>query len=522
MEKEEARPAPGPRQRSDDSETISTARKVRLGILLAILLIVTVAFFAARAHRERLKEQAARDSAEAVQQARSSLRDMDWKKAASYLNRAVELDPSNQDVARMGIELELVPSTLSVPRHPSNQDVARMGIELAFAVGALNEAFSRFNQMDLSVGEIHAAGHQFVRRCGLLWNMAHRITQPAHNDREKALLLCRWFALYLLPVAEDGTPDPPISVLQKGFGERKELVWTYVALARQAGLLAKVFVPGGPAAPYPLVQVYPADSAPFLVDPCQGTPLLNPRTGDYLCADDTAEWQRLLLPPGPAPKAPQEASAGEPAGPHTQLWPATHPGSLDPRMQAFENLLGDLPFHPVLFFNARLEQVHSAQELWPVPKQILRRRNSPEAAQAVTKQRELLQLAGSGRDAYLLGKFNEAQKMNVNTLNTATSALEETDSPQAAPLIKKAIEAASFYALVTAHEAGNLEEAAQRATSYLERYPDGRWAPLAKLLRAEIASQQGDEETARALWRDLPQQRRLYGTMRADGLLPAP
>ncbi len=74
-------------------------------------------------------------------------------------------------------------------------------------------------------------------RTSCCWpRLARRITSGAASDRDRALLLCRWFALHVEPADPYGLPADPRTVVERGFGSPEQAACAYGELARQAGL----------------------------------------------------------------------------------------------------------------------------------------------------------------------------------------------------------------------------------------------------------------------------------------------
>ncbi|MGD2176172.1 MAG: hypothetical protein PVJ27_12265 [Candidatus Brocadiaceae bacterium] len=487
---EPARPTPAPP--ADEHRGIPRARKVRLLVLVAVLAGLVAAAAALTAYTTGKRRERKERAADALRQVRQALGELDLPAAADALERAAQLAPES-------------------PEPP------RLAVTVFYASGALDQAFGQFNRLELGgVGEIHDAGAAYVRRCSLLWNVARRLTRGGTDDRHRALLLCRWFALYVLPQQRSDLPAEPYVVLWRGGGTPEEMAWAYAELARQARLHCRVVI--FPALPgeQPLVQVYPEGEEPFLVDPYRGIPVVDPPSKKLMSAADIASdfhrYRELRAMAG-EPPASEGDNPGEPA-----LKIAVHPQAFDPRFRAFEVLLADLPVYPLLSADPQEAPPSAPEGLWTAPARIVRK---PLTDQAADRSAQVLQLTGPGRNEYLLGRNNRADALYRQTIADLEAKLAEADVEESAQILGEALENVSFYAAANAHEAGDLDGATERIRDYLTRYPTGRWRTCAQVLLADALERSGDG-AGTAPWDEVPRGRKLYAFLRAEGLLPPP
>ncbi len=472
----------------EESEGISRGRKIRLAVLVGLLAALTAGLLGYRICRDQLSRQTEEAVSRHLREARRALAEDKPEEAAQNLQHIAELDPENPALHR-----------LAVP--------------LLHAFNNLEEAFRFFNQLE-DFGQLSAEHKRYIRRTRAVWNLARRLTAGAQNDRERAMLLCRWFAWYTAPVDSLAVHTEPWAVLWSGSGNRQQLAWAYAELAGQAGVRCRIVTFSGENSPGPTVQVYPEEGQPFLVDPFRGIPLLDLQTGQLLAVQ--AAYGRLRSPPG---QGNPEGDADEESAPEPALKTAVHPMALDPRMHAFDRLLADLPAHPRLSRRPGSPDLATAEELWRAP---LRTAEGDLAAEAVRRSVQVAELTGAARQDQLFGRHSRAARAYEASLNRLTQQLAEADVQRGARVLTLAIEHLRFFAAANAHEAGRLEVADGKVRDYLRDYPDGRWRPAAKLLLAEIAREKGRHESARKLWRGLAPPRNTYGRLRAEGLLTWP
>ncbi len=481
---------------SQPSEGISAARKIRFALLVLLLLVVGGAALYRYVHRRRAETQRLEQVAEALEQARSHLGAMRPREALQALARAAELDPMNGEVARLAIAA-------------------------LYASRQIEPALGEFNRISRGpASEIHQGGSEYIRRCGLLWNLARRITAGADSDRQRALALCRWFALYLMPLDTTSAPAEPVLVALQGYGSPDQMAWTYAALARQVDVPCVVVVGSSEAeeeAPrtpdHPMVEVHPTEGEPFLLDPWLAAPVVDTGSGELLSLEDLradpAAYSRWLALAGLKHRSEREPFAS------ARRLIAAHPATMDARFAMFEQALAVLREHPRLVLTPARPEPEVAEDLWQYPEQVLSSDISPEA---IDRAYQPVRLAAPGRNRQLLGDFQGAAQAYSMILRDLESKLAEADVEQTAAALREALENVSFHQGMNLHEAGRLEPARERISAYLEQYPEGRWRPLARVLHADIRAAEDGADS----WSALPPSRRLYGALRERGLLPGP
>jgi thioredoxin-like negative regulator of GroEL len=507
-------------------DSVSTFRIVRLAVLLAVLIAICAVALWQRVRSSRRQAARRREAALRVEEARARLTALNLAGASNSLQAAYELDPANSDIA-----------TLLVP--------------LLFAGGDLEGALDRFHSLGLGdSARIDGVLSEYVRWTSVTWAVAHRVTADGETDVDRALLLCRWFAHYLLPTAADAVPAEPIMVLWRGHGSPGQLAWAYAELARQAGLSCQVVLfPQSPEPPRP-VRVSPAEAQPFLVDPSRGIRVQDPEmeaavrqaappdpssTTDAI--PDETQMHEAVEPAGSAPGAQGLTPAVTTAQSHPDggqataaapgvlssplLAVAAHPASLDARLLALEELLADLPDHPKLYLHAPAGGRAEPLQVWLAPGQILAARRDPRNAARVAEESQRMSLVRTARKEAMVGNYGRAGAEYDRCAETLGQALDKADVAETARLIAGSLEDVRFYAAANAHEAGDFEEAATRLAQYADQYPRGTWTVLVQVLRADVAFRRGDVDEACRLWSALPEPRKAYGAARIDELRQA-
>jgi len=525
---EEPAPRPPSGQGADESvpetrqdQGISRGRKIRLAAL--VLVLVAVAAFAllykAKLRRdEQRRREAVAQAVANMRQAVAALAPV--SPAAKYTDALAlwqsldGLDPGNVDGNRLAVALCYARAKAKEAADVFNTLDAR---QIAYELDKANrdrayEALGSFPALaaDAASPTIDADGVNYLRRCRILWSLGLTIAGPDASDRDRALLLCRWFALHVRPEKAASPPADPYSVVWRGYGAPVETAWAYAEVARQMGVCTQVVAEGRPdetGEVHYRVQVYPAGAKPFLVDPYQGVPVVDPASG-------------ALLSYAPTQKATQPEAADP-------LRTAVDPRACFPRFLVFDHLLSVLPGHPRAAVDFKNLPAGQAVQLWRPPLQIISymatQRYAEDAARAYAAL-AMLQDVRTHKDARTL-HLHGARSAAANLYEAVSSELEkrlpQTEVSETADVFREAVEAASFFQAANAFDGGNGQEAEKRLRDYLARYGDGKWRPLAAAMLAEALSDGGDKAGADALWRDLPDGRKDYGVLRASGRFPA-
>ncbi|MFO7956340.1 MAG: hypothetical protein R6X33_04515 [Candidatus Brocadiia bacterium] len=473
-------------------EAIGRGRKLRLAVLAGVLALLVAATLGVRAWVNSRQAARRQEAADAVASAREALRKRDTGAAAEALKKAEELDPTNRTIPLVAVQ------TL-------------------YAGGILDGAVEQFNQLvPDEEARIGPEGLQYIRSQEVLWNLAGRIAGRLPTLRERALALCRWFALYVQPTRGGFVPSEPIMVVWRGRGHPSEIAWTYAELARHAGLACKIvtFRQGDRTAQ--LVSVESADNRSLLLDPAQGVPLLDPDSGEWLSLTDLNRdynaLERLLAMAG------RQAPTEEEFFGSLEQVVAAHPFALTQRFQAFQNALQDVRPHPVLAVDARAEGIMGPADLWKLPRDILRELHSPEKMEAIQALYSLLPFVVPPRQETALGRFDAASEAYAEAAAEVRTRMEEADVAAAVGPLERIRDDLSFFAVINACQAGRLQEAADALEEYRKEYPDGRWPALEEVLRTELALALGKN----AEWPQMPAERRLYAELRRRGLLGPP
>ena len=311
-------------------------------------------------------------------------------------------------------------------------------------------------------------------------------------------------------------PAEPWLVVWRGFGSPEQAAWAYAEMARQAGVPCAVVVPPAGAAAR-LVQVYPAGAAPFLVDPSRGVPVMDPSSRELLSLASpglAAGYGALLGLAGEKPDyGPEDLKAAA-------LQRAVHPYALMARFAAFDRLCSCLPSPPLLsFVPAPLPDGRGA-ELWALPVQTIRAFDDPAFATRFTQAHLWLGVAGKLGNLLLLQPDPQADAVLAGVKDQFVKSLDQAGQPDTAAVTRDTIELLSFWQAVNAHDAGEHELAVKLLKDYLGKYADGRWKSVVGAMLGDALAPSGQADAAAEAWRTVPPGRRLYGAMRAAGLLP--
>jgi hypothetical protein len=524
-------------------EPISTFRKVRLGALVCILVLLCAAALAVRARMRRQEERQRQEVAGMVAEMRvlaagigpsvplQKISDA-FRQCLDLWGRIEALDPGNTQAHRLMVALTYAAGSTYTPRSIEwaaslfNQlDPRAIAPELdgdlyrrAFA------ALSPFPDLQVdAVGvEIQPAGIQYLRSCGLLWAIARSITEGAQSDTARAERLCRWFALHMCPERLSDLPADPYMAVWRGYGSPAELAWTYAELARQVGLRCEVVVPqegdesaGGRL----LIQVSPSDGPPLLVDPEYAVPLLDADSGQPLSVE------RIYGRPASAggPDGGQEAPPAGDGVSGPRLLAALDPSACYPRSLVFEHLLSVMPEHPRVAVARWGMDPDRPFALWTTPIDVLSEMGSESYRRASPGAYAALWALRSGRDASLTGNYVSADSLYSRIAADARPKLAAAEVREAAALLTEELNLASFFAAANTFDAGDFAGAEKALRGYLDGQPAGRWRVPAALMLAETLAARGDGDGAAGIWRDLPPSRAAYGALRLKGLLaPAP
>jgi len=509
--------APSKGAGSEVAGPVGTARKVRLVLMLAFLLALIVVAVLLAAQERAAQRQRRRDVAAALQEMRRALGELNIPKADARWQKVKELEPENTQADEL-----LVPLYFGSGRMDKAVDQFNLlvtdGVIRARAGGAETDpvALAVAARPEWARGTMGELDTRFVVQEGLLANLAQRIADGASSDRERALRLCRWFALHLEPRDRYTMPAEPFLVVWRGFGSPQQLCWTYAEMAGQLGLRCAVVVPPG-GGPVRLLQVYPTASAPFLVDPGRGVPLIDPNSREPISLDGAAKgggYGALLSLSGEEPDySPEDLGAAV-------LQMAVHPYALLPRYEAFGRLLSCLSAPPRLSYEGAPLPDGREEGIWPVPLQTIQTYDDPARARELNDAHLWIATVGRFRNLLLLQPDRQAETVLTGIQEHLKAALAVADIKEAIGTLRDEVELVTFWQAANAHDTGELEQAVELLTQYLHNYPNGHWRSVAGALLGESLAQCGRSEEAERAWRDVAPGRRLYGAMRIAGLLP--
>ncbi len=526
------------------TERISLGRKARLVILLLVLAGVVTATVMLKKQQDKLIAEREQGLAKATENLRQAIAKVDpsepMMRQQEKLNSARSLYESAR--TRFGTEV---------------QEVNRLGVAVFYADGQLTEAVRLFNELsepylsevveeigeadglkareaiapfllllvkaEAARAEIHPAGTQYLRGCGFLWGVGRDITASANNDKEKALLLCRWFARHVLPTGADVLPSDPYAVTLLGRASASQMAWTYAELARQVGLRAHVVVmPRSEPQDETgyLVQVYPAGDDPFVVNPHWGIPVTDPGSGELLSLSSLAErperYAALVALAG------EESPYGAEEFRQAELKVAIHPYAVFLRFLVFDRVLSVLRSCPRVAFDFASLPQGEGIHLWEACVNILTDMATQQYVKQSTMARKGLQITQQARIMQLQGFSKGAAYLYKKQRTDLKKTLSQAEIEEAAALLRETIDNVSWFGAISAYDSRALEEAENELRTYLKEYPQGRWLTLAKVTLADLLSEKGERAAAEQLWKDLPRARRLYGALHLKGLFPMP
>jgi len=494
-------------QRTPDTG-ISTARKMRLGLMVGALVLCVVLAVSA-AYRQRQGRTKVMDAA------RQALRELKLEEAANLLANARLTTRGQAEAARLAVPLYYAGGARPLAVATFN-DLDSQALLASVDPEALTHARAIASGLGIPADEISRLqigdqGAEYVRRCGALWNLARSIMAPAQGDRQRALLLCRWFALHTAaePLGQADLREPYAVVLSSR-GSPAELAWAYAELARQGDLRCDLVVMEPPSTGC-LVQVRPGDGPPFLVDPARGAPLVEVASGQLLelqaLRKDASAYADLMRLVGET-QAPTQADFGA-----ARVRSVIHPYALLPRFIVFQHLLADLPVHPHVAV-AEEDLAHEAgPPTWEGLQRFAARATTGIQARASAEEWAALLTAGP-REVELQGSHGEAEEAYAYVDADLRDKLSQADVPRAISAMNMALEHLAFVRAVNALDGGAAPKAAEALRAYLDDYPAGPWAATARAALAEALLANGEEVAAQDVYRSLPPPRRLYGILR--------
>jgi hypothetical protein len=515
---------------------IGRARKIRLVVLLCILAGSLGGYLLLRSSLARKERERHEALTTALTELRGDLNGLDpsasskdlgerFAHAVALWQNVQQLDPGNRDADRLGVALWYAAGRYADALTLFNAlDVKQIRAEVdKEANRKATQALDPFPilQADAVDAEIGRGGEGYLRRCGLLWGLGRTIAPATASDKEKALQLCRWMALHLLPEPLGDLPADPYIVAWRGYGSPAELAWTYAELARQMSLCSEVVVPASAGAQNGreyLVQVYIGEGKTILVNPHLGAPLIDPASGEPLSLTalaDRPDAYRSLAASGSSGSAYQADMFKA-----VELKTALDPPACYPRFLVFEHLLSVLPVHPHVAFASTGLPADRQVDLWEAPIDILHSMDSRGYAERVEKAYAALALISDARTTHLSGAYDVAGELYGSSLANLKNAMPKAEVKEASAVFSEAVEAASFFAAVNAYDSGDGPRAEKQLRDYVAQYPSGRWRTLAALILGEVLTAAGDKAGAEDLWRGLPDARRLYVTLRSKGLMP--
>ena len=179
-------------------DVISAGRKVRLIVMLGVLLALGATTIVVRLHERAVDQRQRREVAQAIKDMRRALGEPNVPEAEARWKKVEELDPGNAEAEEL-----LVPYYLAAGR----ADDAFAQFNRLAAAGAIPAPAAPAGGKDpvtvaalarpgAALMTMQQADVRLIADEGLLAGLARRIVRGAASDRDRALLLCDWFALH--------------------------------------------------------------------------------------------------------------------------------------------------------------------------------------------------------------------------------------------------------------------------------------------------------------------------------------
>ena len=531
-----------------EEQGINSARLIRfvvlLGVLAAVIVVIvskecrsgpgagSAAANAPAGAGEAPGENTASAVNASLHKAREALRAHDFEAVDNELKYIHDLDPDSHAGRRMFTAVKAI--------HAAETDDLRL---LDFAGGQFNaldydkllaaipaeqgqrarralDAFPEFERMAaprrLDQRDLH-----YIQNTAWLWRLARRLTADDVTDTDRALRLCRWFALHVAPDRTRNVSGLPVDILRRAYGTPTQAAWAYAELARQIGVQCTVveLQPTDTSAPAEcLVQVHPDGDEPFLVNPHAGVPVFDVATGRRMSlaqlAEKPAAYAALCEVAGIESPVPPGAFRG--AEPRTPV----QPQAFFERILAFDLVLEDVPDHPAIVLDFAALPAGELKP-WPRVTRDIMRMQQAEQSQRRLELNAGMQMLGRARAPQMEGEGGIAAALYKRFDANLRETLADADMPEAIALLERALETTAFMLAVNSYDWPSAGPAHPALESYLRDYPDGRWHTLATVMLAETLASAGDTSAAMALWQDPPPGRELYCALRLRGLLAA-
>ena len=329
---------------------------------------------------------------------------------------------------------------------------------------------------------------------------------------------------------------PPTYALRRGYGRPDQSAWLMAELLRQRGMHAAVIqLSGDTGKPYFITGVL-LDRRLFLFDPYRAVPVCRARDGavadlqsllsgrDALAAGFggtgtpiTVEGLRkavYLVPADPDSVLPDSALLMRILAEHGRplcLYRSFRRDLGNLAAAVFgENPAGQMDGFTSIRVNGRDEVV----ALWQYPFRLHERMTEPGYLSKLTElHRGLSAVYLMAREAQLrLERDTEARQVQLGgTPDPAITQYEQILKDRAADA--ELVEEVTFFRATADPDPA---ERATRLAAYLEKYPAGRWQPLATLLAAGIEASRGDRDKAVELAEQLKPPYDLRGRLLID------
>ncbi len=313
------------------------------------------------------------------------------------------------------------------------------------------------------------------------------------------------------PIEEQPVLLDPVELLHRGYGDSLQMSWVMAHLLRNGGLDAAVgYLPASDDEPdYGIVGVV-IDRRMYLFDPFRGVPLCRAADGRVADLESLLSGEHELVPGFGGPGSPVRLDRLRRAA----FFVPADSSNVTPDAWLLDLIFKGGGWHNFIYRpvtrdirqigaavfgdGARLRQprgnywvlLDEESELrvglWPFPFLVDQAKSDPQYADRLVQAYPHAPLVWDVRSAQLLRdkELNKAVRERYAELRE-----RHEDNPEF-------LEDLTFFSTRLASYPG---EQAGLLAGYLEDYPDGRWRPLATMMRAELEAQSGRGDVARGL-----------------------
>jgi hypothetical protein len=528
------RPPTPPPAPPEDDKGIGMGRVIRMFLLLIVLCIVVGMILAktrggavvdANAPDATLDDDAATAIADAVAQMHKAIREENTADGRDAYDTLAKYKARGRRATKARIAFHMLFYLKSTDPRSTAQHMDQvatlfegiMPIVLSEStISSLNGALNDY----ANIAEAAAApdlnqDRDFLRSASTTWRLARRRSEANQTPKRAAEVRLQWMALHTAPEAADKAAGISPLVFERGYANAVQAAWAFAEPLRQMNITCRaVALPAVDGADQPecLVQVYDDGEPVLLVNPWRAVPVLHPQTTEPITYDmikaDPALYADFLKTAG------LEWTASGDALQDRELCDPVNPRAFFPRVHALDSLLDDISPRPVFALNLRGLPDAAQPTPWLELLDEMRRMRSADAVRDAA-------LAGNAVSTFSATRWDQIADMPGTAASLRAvrkrigTMLEVADMPEGKEALLEARRMLAIFIPIADFDAGNLEDAAEALPAVAE---DERWGVLAQTVLAEALTAEGKPAKLDAL----PHGRRLYGILRAKGLIPAP